>query len=222
MANTLCCTHLERSDSPETPNARQTSLPPTSMNFALNTPNEYQSEPSPEIAVLDGTELQRIFVAASLPDDHPHAIRLPRCKPRMDDNIIKSPSFSSKIKRQLSRKSLKSVHSGRSQKSRLGRKKSKVNPLQIPEDAEDSTARSLLEDKAAEDGGYDDDAYAMSSREVIDSVDDTKVHLAGHDGASEERHAFGSVNSTMFDHRNAKASPSIARSLEWLRPILRE
>lgn len=50
-----------------------------------------------------------IFAAAALPDDHPHAIKFPDRKPGTDPDIVRSPGIASKIKMQFRRRSMKSL-----------------------------------------------------------------------------------------------------------------
>lgn len=72
----LCCPHPSRSLSPTEP-AR------------------------PAIISLDG-----IFAVAALPEDHPHALKIPERRPgsKLAKTIIKSPSVVGKLKGQLKRK----------------------------------------------------------------------------------------------------------------------
>ncbi|KAK4983091.1 hypothetical protein LTR66_008968 [Elasticomyces elasticus] len=59
-------------------------------------------------------------VSTLLPEDHPDALHLPSRKPELDESIVRSPSFSSKLKRQLSRKSLASTKTQNTKKSADG------------------------------------------------------------------------------------------------------
>lgn len=66
-------------------------------------------EPPPRpLATIDG-----IFAAAVLPEDHPHALKFPERKPETDSAIVQSPSITSKIKLQFSRKSVKNLKKGK-------------------------------------------------------------------------------------------------------------
>ncbi|KAF4551782.1 Hypothetical protein D9617_12g036720 [Elsinoe fawcettii] len=102
-------------------------------------------------------DLNRIFVGASLPEDHPHAITLPDRRPALITRIMRSPSFGNKIKRQLSRNSLipsKSLTSLRSHPIRLLHRRSRTRPKEYvnentaepassPEDNYDSDTKSV-------------------------------------------------------------------------------
>lgn len=66
------------------------------------------ARPSQACKMSDDLELQRIFVSASLPEDHPDALQIPNRKPGLDATIVRSPSFTKKLRRQLSRKSFAS------------------------------------------------------------------------------------------------------------------
>ena len=101
-------------------------------------------------------ELNRIFVTASLPEDHPHAITFPGRKPSFDDSIIRSPSFGNKLRRQLSRRSLAPGRSVRRLKSAgpliIHRKRRTASDLPLTE---------LFASGRPYDGGYDSDARTV-------------------------------------------------------------
>lgn len=65
-------------------------------------------EPPPRpLAAMDG-----MFAATVLAEDHPHALKFPERKPETDSTIVQSPSITSKIKLQFSRKSVKNLKKG--------------------------------------------------------------------------------------------------------------
>ena len=79
----------------------------SASNFCCTHPQQRIDTPEPParpLANIDG-----IFAAAALPDDHPHALKLPDRKPGMDPGIVKSPGIANKIKMQFRRRSLKSL-----------------------------------------------------------------------------------------------------------------
>ena len=154
MAAKLCCTTAHRSLSPDTPNARL-----LSAITPIKTPSK-SGAPCARSGRLDEAELNRIFVAASLPEDHPHAIRLPGRKPRLETRILRSPSFGNKLKRQLSRKSLvssRSLASLRPHGPRLAHHRSKHLI-----GTGDLTLAEILFDRRADEGGYDPDARSVN------------------------------------------------------------
>lgn len=74
----------------------------TAATLCCSHPEERIDSPEPPsrpLANLDG-----IFAAAALPEDHPHALRFPERKPELHGGIIRSPGFASKIKLQFQRK----------------------------------------------------------------------------------------------------------------------
>ncbi|KAI4720749.1 hypothetical protein E4T48_02937 [Aureobasidium sp. EXF-10727] len=109
----LCCTAPLPSQSPDDTPSRPVrhfkSLANIKTHFAHNKhapATTDHAERSHPLYSADDLELQRIFVAASLPADHPHALRIAHRKPEVDESIVHSPSFTNKLRRQLSRKSL--------------------------------------------------------------------------------------------------------------------
>lgn len=97
----------------------------------------------------DDLELRRIFVAASLPEGHPHALRIRHRKPEVDESIIHSPSFTNKLRRQLSRKSLVTDKSRKDTASKLN-----LRPLVLSRKRSEHGHPELA-------GGYDDDAQSL-------------------------------------------------------------
>jgi hypothetical protein len=110
MAAKLCCTAPVRSKSPDATPSRPVrqfkSLANIKTHFANNKHATTTTDRGRPLYPADDLELRRIFVAASLPEDHPHALRIGHRKPQVDESIIHSPSFTNKLRRQLSRKSL--------------------------------------------------------------------------------------------------------------------
>lgn len=110
----LCCTAPVRSHSPDATPSRPVrhfkSLANIKIHFANNkhatTATNGLTDRSQPRYPADDLELRHIFVAASLPEDHPHALSIGHRKPEVDETIIHSPSFTNKLRRQLSRKSL--------------------------------------------------------------------------------------------------------------------
>jgi hypothetical protein len=79
----------------------------SASNFCCTHPQQRIDTPEPParpLANIDG-----IFAAATLPEDHPHALKLPDRKPGMDPDIVKSPGIANKIKMQFRRRSVKSL-----------------------------------------------------------------------------------------------------------------
>ncbi|KAH0366328.1 hypothetical protein KCU65_g5433, partial [Aureobasidium melanogenum] len=153
----LCCTAPLRSQSPDDTPPRPVrpfkSLANIKTHFAHNkhTPDttDDPTQRSHPHYPADDLELRRIFVAASLPEDHPHALKICHRKPEVDESIMHSPSFTNKLRRQLSRKSLVTDKSYRHSASKLNLK-SHVLP------------RKRLEHGLPElAGGYDDDAQSL-------------------------------------------------------------
>jgi hypothetical protein len=106
----LCCTAPSRSPSPDAAPSRPVrhfkSLANIKTHFANDKHATTTNDRSQPLYPADDMELQRIFVAASLPEDHPHALRVGHRKPQVDESIIHSPTFANKLRTQLSRKSL--------------------------------------------------------------------------------------------------------------------
>ncbi|CAD0108784.1 unnamed protein product [Aureobasidium uvarum] len=109
----LCCTAPLRSQSPDDTPPRPVrhfkSLANIKTHFAHNKhapATTEQTEGSHSLYPADDLELRHIFVAASLPEDHPHALRIAHRKPEVDESIVHSPSLTNKLRRQLSRKTL--------------------------------------------------------------------------------------------------------------------
>ncbi|KAG9884087.1 hypothetical protein KCU94_g18400, partial [Aureobasidium melanogenum] len=153
----LCCTAPLRSQSPDDTPPRPVrpfrSLANIKTHFAHNkhTPDttDDHTHRSHPLYPADDLELRRIFVAASLPEDHPHALKIRHRKPEVDESIIRSPSFTNKLRRQLSRKSLVTDKLHKNTASRLN-----LRP-QV-------SLRKRLEYGLPElAGGYDDDAQSL-------------------------------------------------------------
>ena len=193
MASNLCCVPDERSLSPDTPSARLLTTP-----LHRRTPNRKPSTFSKLRAIdkVDLIELRRIFAQASLPDDHPDAVKLPHRKVEVSDGIIRSPSFGNKIKGQFRSKPLaqsRSMHNLKSSGSRLFRRKSK-SVLRRP------TLDELLNDSTSATGGYDSDANSVRVNSDLFASEDSGQPLP----------------------KTRVALPTIAASLEWLVPFLDE
>ena len=132
----------------------------SASNFCCTHPQQRVDSPEPparHLASLDG-----IFAAAALPEDHPHALKFADKKPELDPSIVRSPNFTSKIKLQFRRKSMKS----------LGKEKD------YDEDAHRITSREVLEDVEkvpSEDG---DGRDAVNGRR-FGSTDDLNIDVPG-------------------------------------------
>ncbi|KAK6007961.1 hypothetical protein QM012_004775 [Aureobasidium pullulans] len=153
----LCCTAPLRSQSPDNTPPRPVrpfkSLANIKTHFAHNkhTPDTTvdHAQRSHRLYPADDLELRRIFVTASLPEDHPHTLRIRHRKPEVDESIIHSPSFTNKLRRQLSRKSLAT---------------NKLPKMSISKLAPRSQAlleRRLETGLPGVAGGYDDDAQSL-------------------------------------------------------------
>ncbi|KAH0261962.1 hypothetical protein KCU91_g13697, partial [Aureobasidium melanogenum] len=153
----LCCTAPLRSQSPDDTPPRPVrpfkSLANIKTHFAHNkhttdTTDDHTQRTQP-LYPADDLELRRIFVAASLPEDHPHALKIRHRKPEVDESIIHSPSFTNKLRRQLSRKRLVTDKSHKHSASKLN-----LRPHVLP--------RKRLEHGLPElAGSYDDDAQSL-------------------------------------------------------------
>lgn len=114
----------------------------------------------------DEIELHRIFAIASLPEDHPDALKFAGRKPSVDETIVCSPSFTNKLRRQLSRKSLASGMHG-SRYARLEKRSTgtKHQPSFALETHEESSP-DLLSAHGTDLGGYDLDALCLDINEA--------------------------------------------------------
>lgn len=154
----LCCAVPLRSESPDDTPSRPVrhfkSLANIKTHFAHGRNHapvgtDGHTDENLPLYSADDLELQRIFVAASLPEDHPDAIRMNHRKPEVDESIIRSPSFKSKLRRQLSRKSLAT---GKASREII--KKPMLKPLTCS----GKQIEHRFTDLAA---GYDDDAQSL-------------------------------------------------------------
>ena len=153
----LCCTAPVRSHSPDATPSRPVrhfkSLANIKIHFANNkhatTATNSLTDRSQSRYPADDLELRHIFVAASLPEDHPHALRIGHRKPEVDESIIHSPSFTNKLRRQLSRKSLVTDKPQRDTTSR-----SIIKHFPFPH-------KRLVHDLRDLADGYDDDAQSL-------------------------------------------------------------
>lgn len=153
----LCCNVPIRSHSPDITPSRPVrhfkSLANIKIHFANNkhatTVTSGLTDRSQPRYPADDLELRHIFVAASLPEDHPHALRIGHRKPEVDETILHSPSFTNKLRRQLSRKSLVTDKSRRDTTS-----KSIIRPFVYPQKRRVHVLRDLAD-------GYDDDAQSL-------------------------------------------------------------
>ncbi|KAG9670523.1 hypothetical protein KCU95_g17960, partial [Aureobasidium melanogenum] len=153
----LCCTAPLRSQSPDDTPPRPVrpfkSLANIKTHFAHNkhttdTTDDHTQRTQP-LYPADDLELRRIFVAASLPEDHPHALKIRHRQPGVNESIIHSPSFTNKLRRQLSRKRLVTDKSHKHSASKLN-----LRPHVLP--------RKRLEHGLPElAGSYDDDAQSL-------------------------------------------------------------
>lgn len=79
----------------------------SASHFCCTHPQQRIDSPEPPSRPL--ANIDEIFAAAALPEDHPHALRLPDRKPGTDPGIVKSPGIASKIKMQFRRRSVKNL-----------------------------------------------------------------------------------------------------------------
>lgn len=107
----------------------------------------------------DRLELNRIFVGASLPHDHPHSIKLTIQKPDLFDAIIRSPTLARKIRRQFSKTSLARYKRSRAlrrcRSMQLDHWPGHHKKVRIP--------RHVVDDHLASSGSYDTDAQQFDS-----------------------------------------------------------
>lgn len=164
MAAKFCCTVPEQSTSPH-------DTPPRSLKTwkslaIIKSPLTHKNQGfrPPISASLDDLELQRIFVSASLPEDHPDALRIPGRKPSLDESIIRSPRLAKKLRRQLSRKSFASGRSGlKSIKS--GKKAARTHSRKgIASDGKEQRILNIFSEGLGDGSlGFDPDALELSS-----------------------------------------------------------
>lgn len=170
MAAKFCCTIPSRSSSPEDGPRPLKHSKSTAASIHPQVQEFQRSLAIPELRPpvfesTDDLELRRIFVAASLPDDHPDALRVHGRNPGLDESIVRSPSFRTKLRRQLSRKSLKSSRSG-TKSIRLGKKTSKAH-LQSSTilNSQEQHALSLFTNELNDSLGFDPDALSLTLNE---------------------------------------------------------
>ena len=179
MTTVLCCIAGHRSASP-------IALSEQPRNIRLARPEEI--------------ELNRIFLTACLPEDHPHAIKTPGRKVSTNPNIVRSPSFGNKLRRQLSRHSLprrKSLQSLRHSAPRLIHRRSKGV-------TEDLTIEQILVNEPHDQSQYDDDARSVLVLSRIASSRDDVMEGSG-------------LSLPQPPHRSM-----ILPSFEWLVPHIKE
>ncbi|KAF1347859.1 hypothetical protein BDV97DRAFT_208929 [Delphinella strobiligena] len=170
MAAKFCCTIPSRSSSPEDAPRPLKHLKSTDASRHPQIQESQRLLEIPELlppvfASSDDLELRRIFVAASLPDDHPDALRIHGRNPGLDESIVRSPSFTTKLRRQLSRKSLKSSRSG-TKSIRLGKKTSKAHLRSSTIlDSQEQHALNLFTNELNDSLGFDPDALSLTLNE---------------------------------------------------------
>jgi len=107
--------------------------------------------------------LSRIFVGASLPNDHPDSIPLRKQDSEpLDELIIKSPPFVQKIKRRLSRKSLIPFRSLQCIRSKCPQFFVRSPPVFVNSNSVEDIAEILI--NAAEE--YDSDAHSVKIHDI--------------------------------------------------------
>lgn len=94
-------------------------------------------------------ELDTILVSAVLPDNHPHALKLPSRKLTPHPGILRSPGLGYKLRHSVSRLSLPSF---RTNARMLRARKSKLS------------LEDMLADRGPFEGGYDSDAQSVVVR----------------------------------------------------------
>lgn len=190
MAAKFCCTVPERSTSPH-------DTPPRSLKTwkslgIIKSPLTHKDQGfrPPISASLDDLELQRIFVSASLPEDHPDALRIPGRKPSLDESIIRSPRLSKKLRRQLSRKSFASGRSGlKSIKS--GKKAAQAHSRKgIASNGKEQRILNIFSEGLGDGSlGFDPDALELSST------------FLGSNDAEDAVHEFGQIEPSIDTRR---------------------
>lgn len=175
MATVLCCIAGHRTASP-----LSVCEPP--RNIRLARPEEL--------------ELNRIFLTACLPEDHPHAIKIPGRKVPLNTDIVQSPTLGNKLRRQLSRHSLprpKSLQSLRLSAPRLIHRRSRAAK-------DDLTIEEILVDGPKDQNQYDEDARSVLVLSRVASSRDDRLE-------PQERHP--------------SPHPMALSSFEWLVPQIR-
>lgn len=204
MAAKLCCTNPSRSSSPQ-------ELPPRPLKTwrslaAIRQPHLHESQlllgengSQPHaMSTADSMELHRIFVAASLPEDHPDALRITNRKPSLDDSIICSPSFTRKIRRQLSRKSLASGKSGM-KATRIRRRPSRSQSQHFDSNssAQELPVPDLFLDGQHLNLSFDADALSLT-------LNDSHFASLGLDGATEHSDLSKDGRDTQKKHERSE------------------
>ncbi|KAH9817413.1 hypothetical protein Tdes44962_MAKER05537 [Teratosphaeria destructans] len=147
---------------------------------------------SPEPPARAPMSIDGIFAAAALPEDHPHALRLPHKKPELVSGIVRSPGIAAKLKSQINRKSIKALRSS---------------------------------------DDYDKDNLAITSTEIVDQIlpcpqgerDGKMLPIDSMILRKRQSHPrFGSVRTLtpVGKETYTDVRPSMARSLEWFKPLL--
>lgn len=80
-------------------------------NLCCTLPQQRIDSPEPPARPLG--PIDAIFAAAALPEDHPHAFKVPERKVDVDGGIVQSPNITSKIKMQFHRTSSKNLKEDR-------------------------------------------------------------------------------------------------------------
>ncbi|PSK34533.1 CST complex subunit STN1 [Elsinoe australis] len=210
MATNLCCANHHRLDSPDSLAAR--SAPIRSKKRSQSLPRDQR------LSKDDRLELNRIFVAASLPEDHPDAIPLPHRRPALYDRIIRSPSLGRKIKRQLSRTSLvssKSFISLRPHPTRLLHRRSRTKPKSF-------TVEDIVEDPSASTNGYDSDAKSVQitalpvnteeRQRVVTPVHQVRPKMSSFEWLAPRRNASGDLSNPSGQYPPSARRRQLARS----------
>lgn len=176
MAARFCCTVPSRSNSPEAVAPRP--LKQWRSLAAIRHPHQdsrrlLDRDHLPRGSTPDTLELQRIFVTASLPDDHPDALHIADRKPSLDDSIICSPSFTNKVRRQLSRKSLAPGKGGLRLPKRLTRSQSQH--LDSERQSSNHPIADLFSDERNASLAFDSDALSIT----LDEAEFAELRLDG-------------------------------------------
>ncbi|GAB7345528.1 hypothetical protein MBLNU457_3843t1 [Dothideomycetes sp. NU457] len=161
-----------------------------------SSPSVYEPPRSIRLARPEEIELNRIFLTACLPEDHPHAIKIPGRKVPLNADIVQSPTLGNKLRRQLSRHSLprpKSLQSLRLSAPRLIHRRSRAAK-------DDLTIEEILIDGPIDQNQYDEDAHSVLVLSRLASSRDDRVEPA---------------------ERQPSQHHTLLSSFEWLLPQIR-
>lgn len=246
MSPLLCCSVPERALSPDAQSIRPAVFPLGDLHRPkLPRDSTRRGDIQRQSSLPDDLEFQRIFVAASLPEDHPDALRIPGRKPSCNLSIVRSPSLAQKLRRQLSHSTLPLEGSKRSHaryrkpKAKLGRVKQtqqcseapleqSISPSSRGMDKRGNSLRTKRRYRFSVDPSSEDNGGPSLKR----ILDNEHTVFGGYDrdaslltlGDVRFKSLTDSLKDgnmqPLQDHRTSKLRPSIQNSVEWLLPLI--